>query len=67
MGDGPLELPKYLTAAEVAKMLHVSLPTVWRWSHGILKPVHFGRTVRWRLDSILEIRDGKKESAAGAA
>ncbi len=45
-----------LSAAEVAKLLDISLRHLWKLnSTGRLpKPIHFGRAVRWRTDEIRE-------------
>lgn len=52
--NGELGKPLLITAAELAKLLHVSTRTLWRLrSAGELpEAVRLGGAVRWRLDEI---------------
>ena len=50
---------KYLTAAEVMKMLNVSEPTLWRWSkNGYLPKVKLGRKCFYRENDIIKLVEG---------
>jgi predicted DNA-binding transcriptional regulator AlpA len=51
---GDTQEPLLVTALELARLLHVSLRTLWRLSSASLipEPVRLGGTVRWRLDEI---------------
>lgn len=45
---------KYLKVAEVADILNISQATVYKWVRlGILKPIRFGKTIRFNADDIL--------------
>lgn len=53
--------PLMVTAHELARMLHVSVRTLWRMRSAghVPSPVRFGAAVRWRLDEIRKwIADG---------
>lgn len=53
---------KYLSREEVAKMLNVTLPTLWRWEKvGYLKPSHMGGKVLYRLSEVRNIMNQKKK------
>ena len=50
---------KYLTTAEVMKMLNVSEPTLWRWSkNGYLPKVKLGRKCFYRENDIIKLVEG---------
>ena len=50
---------KYLTTAEVMKMLNVSEPTLWRWSkNGYLPKVKLGRKCFYRESDIIKLVEG---------
>lgn len=50
---------KYLTTAEVMKMLNVSEPTLWRWSkNGYLPKVKLGRKCFYRENAIIKLVEG---------
>jgi excisionase family DNA binding protein len=47
------EPEEYLTRAEVAEILKISLPTVSEWSRsGILKPYRLGKLVRFKRSEV---------------
>lgn len=54
MIDNDLEEPLVITAAQLAKLLQVSLRTLWRLNSAkrLPAPVRLGGTVRWRFDEI---------------
>lgn len=62
---------KLLKVADMAKLLGVSVRTIWRLRDaGVLPPaVRFGRSVRWANDTLEEwiARGGAVERPAGAA
>ena len=50
---------KYLTTAEVMKLLNVSEPTLWRWSkNGYLPKVKLGRKCFYRENDIIKLVEG---------
>lgn len=56
----PIEL---LTKAETARALRISLKTMNRWADaGILRPIKFGRTVRYRAEDIRLLVDGRESA-----
>jgi prophage regulatory protein len=48
------ETPALITAAECARMLRVSVRTLWRLrsARQVPEPVRLGGAVRWRLDEV---------------
>jgi excisionase family DNA binding protein len=59
------ETPVLITAAQLAKMLNLSVRTIWRMRSGreIPEPVRPGGAVRWRLDDVRKwIADGCQAS-----
>ena len=50
------EIPRLISAAELAEMMQISERTLWRLqSAGKLpRPVRIGRSTRWRLEEIRE-------------
>ena len=49
------QLPRYLTSSELAEVLGVSVHTIRSWrKFRIIKPVTFGRSVRWLLDDVVK-------------
>jgi len=46
--------PTFLTVADVAERLTVSVPTIWRWARegAIPSPVKIGGATRWKLSDL---------------
>lgn len=58
------ELSSLLTTAEVEDLLRCSDRTIRRWvARGFLKPVQFGRTLRFRADDIHRLVSDRHVSA----
>jgi len=59
--NGEISEPVLITPAQVAKLLQISLRTLWRMRSGgqLPLPVRIGSSVRWRYDDL------KKWIAAG--
>lgn len=56
----PIEL---LTKAETAQTFRVSLKTLNRWAEaGILQPIKFGRTVRYRAEDVRALVDSRESA-----
>lgn len=53
------ELPDYITADDLAELLHTTRRSVERWvsRHELPAPVRLGRTIRWSKKRILEFLD----------
>jgi len=53
----------FLDASGVAKLLSVSVHTVWDWrKNGELPPAYlFGRSVRWKREEILQWAEERRE------
>jgi hypothetical protein len=50
--------PRYLTSAELAAILKLSVHTIRSWRRlRIITPRKFGRSVRWLLDEVIEELD----------
>lgn len=48
-----------ITANEVCDMLHITRPTLWKWSKtGYLKNIHIGKKVMYKLSDVLKIKNG---------
>ena len=46
-------MPKLLTSREVQQILRVHKATLTAWEkRGIIKPIHFGKTVRYTEDEV---------------
>ena len=51
--SGMKQLPTLLTSREVTQILKVHKATLIQWEkRGILKPIHFGKTIRYTEDEI---------------
>ena len=51
----PQGKPILLTRKEVAKMLNISLPTLWAWTNkGILISYRIGNKIRYKENEVLE-------------
>jgi excisionase family DNA binding protein len=52
--SNPADFDQLLPVNDVAKRLAVSVPTVWRLSKSgdIPKPIHIGRSARWRASDL---------------
>lgn len=49
----------YLTVEEVAKKLHITKPTLWRWDKsGYLKRIKVGGKVRYRESDVIKLMEG---------
>ncbi len=50
----------YISAKEAAKMLNVTLSTLWRWNNEkYLEKIKIGNKVRYRLSEVEQIIQGK--------
>jgi predicted DNA-binding transcriptional regulator AlpA len=51
---GEAQEPLLITALELARLLHVSLRTLWRLNSAgkVPTPVRLGASVRWRSDEV---------------
>lgn len=57
----PAHADEFMSRDEVAALLKVSLPTLWRWSKaevGILTPYHIGNQVRYLKSEVLSAAKG---------
>lgn len=54
--EAEVDEPLLLTAAQVARLLQISLRTLWRLRSGrkLPLPVNLGSAVRWRREEVLE-------------
>ena len=55
-------LPQLLKAAEVAKMLRVSLPAVYKWTRqGVLSSYRFEKSIRYSREDVEEFINQHRE------
>lgn len=57
-----------LTVKEAASILHISVPTFWRWrANGLVpKPIKLGALSRWPQSEILEVIEKAKAARSAA-
>lgn len=61
-GSASQEQPRFLTEDEVRVRLGACHATLWRWARsGYLKPIKFGKSLRYRLADIEVIERGGAE------
>ncbi len=54
--NSPKETEEYLTPAQFAEALQVSLVTLWNWDHkGITRPLRIGNAKRYRRSDLEKI------------
>ncbi|MGI6414765.1 MAG: helix-turn-helix transcriptional regulator [Thermoguttaceae bacterium] len=52
--EGPQDEPALITAPELARMMRISVRTLWRLrsSGQLVEPIKVGGNTRWRLDEV---------------